>query len=74
MDSLAIGGAAIAALLAVGFLSYRSWTGLGDVEMSLHGWIAITLGTVVTLAVGGGLMFLVFYSSRKNYDDPGENP
>jgi len=28
----------------------------------------LVLGTVVTLLVGGGLMALLFYSSRKNYD------
>ncbi|MBC7767569.1 MAG: hypothetical protein H7124_02150 [Phycisphaerales bacterium] len=37
--------------------------------MSVHGWIALTLGTVLSLAVGGGLMALVFYSARKGYDD-----
>lgn len=37
--------------------------------MSIHGWIALTLGTLFSLAVGGGLMALVFYSARKGYDD-----
>lgn len=37
--------------------------------MSIHGWVALTLGTVLSLAVGGGLMALVFYSARKGYDD-----
>lgn len=37
--------------------------------MSIHGWIALTLGTVLSLAVGGGLMALVFHSARKGYDD-----
>jgi hypothetical protein len=37
--------------------------------MSIHGWIALTLGTLLSLAVGGGLMALVFYSARKGYDD-----
>ena len=37
--------------------------------MSIHGWIALTLGTVLSLAVGGGLMALVFYSANKGYDD-----
>jgi len=38
-------------------------------EMSIHGWIALALGTFVSLAVGGGLMALVFHSARKGYDD-----
>jgi hypothetical protein len=37
--------------------------------MSVHGWIALALGTVLTLALGGGLMALVFHSARKGYDD-----
>ncbi len=69
IDSLLIAGFAIAALAFVGFLSVRSWISLGDVDISTNGWIAIILGVVVTLAVGGGLMALVFYSSNKHYDD-----
>ena len=37
--------------------------------MSIHGWIALSLGTLVSLALGGGLMALVFHSARKGYDD-----
>ncbi len=37
--------------------------------MSVHGWVALTLGTLLSLAVGGGLMALVFHSARKGYDD-----
>jgi hypothetical protein len=37
--------------------------------MSIHGWIALGLGTFLSLAVGGGLMALVFYSARHGYDD-----
>lgn len=37
--------------------------------MSIHGWIALCLGTFLSLAVGGGLMALVFHSARHGYDD-----
>jgi hypothetical protein len=37
--------------------------------MSVHGWIALGLGTFISLALGGGLMALVFHSARKGYDD-----
>ncbi len=40
-----------------------------EAEMSIHGWIALTLGVVVTMAVGVGLMALVFFSARRGYDD-----
>ena len=45
------------------------WWSLGDVDISLHGMIAIILGCLVSLLLGGGLMFLVFYSSRQGHDD-----
>lgn len=37
--------------------------------MSIHGWIALALGTLLSLLVGGGLMALVFHSARHGYDD-----
>ncbi len=53
---------------------YWVWTELGEVEMSRHGWIALTLGTVFTFLVGAGLMALVFYSHRHGYDDRANRP
>jgi hypothetical protein len=38
--------------------------------MPLSGWVAMSLGAIVTISVGVALMSLVFYSSRKGYDDP----
>ena len=32
------------------------------------GWIAMALGIVVTMALGGGLMALMFYSNRHGRD------
>ena len=40
-----------------------------DATMSAHGWIALILGVVLCLLLGGGLMALVFFSSRRGYDD-----
>jgi hypothetical protein len=37
--------------------------------MSVHGWIALSAGTLLSLVVGGGLMALVFHSAHKGYDD-----
>lgn len=53
--------------LAVVFM-VQAWTRF-DAELSVHGWIALTLGVVVSLAVGLGLMALVFFSARRGYDD-----
>jgi hypothetical protein len=41
-----------------------------DVEMSVHGYVAMTLGIVFSLLVGCGLMALVFFSNRRGYDEP----
>ena len=54
--------------------AYWVWQELGDVEMSHHGWIALTLGTVLTFLVGAGLMTLVFISHRRGYDDRANRP
>ena len=60
--TLALGG--ILAVVLFGVLS--NWD---PSYMRVHGWIALGLGTLLSLAVGGGLMALVFYSARKGYDD-----
>jgi len=39
------------------------------VTLGLHGWIAIFLGSVASLAVSGGLFALTFYSARSGHDD-----
>jgi hypothetical protein len=46
-----------------------AWNSI-DVDMPAHGYIAMTLGIVFSLLVGCGLMALVFFSSRRGYDDP----
>jgi hypothetical protein len=64
--------AVVAALIALGAvvaIVASLWAQLGDVEMSASGWIALVLGVVVALALGMGLMALVFISSRRGYDD-----
>jgi membrane protein implicated in regulation of membrane protease activity len=58
---------AILAVAAVGV--YGVWHGIEGPAISTHGTIALGLGVLVTFALGAGLMFLVFYSSRKGYDD-----
>lgn len=58
----------------VGFLVFAVWYGvagwraLGEVEISAFGWFALIAGSLITIAVGAGLMALVFYSSRHDLD------
>ena len=62
--------APIVALLAVAALySWHVWAAMPGVDIGASGWSAIFLGAVFTIALGAGLMFLVFYSSRHGYDD-----
>jgi len=46
----------------------KVWTAMSGVHMSGWGWTFMILGVVVTIALGGGLMALVFYSSRHDMD------
>ena len=58
-------------LLAVTFvIVYLGWTLGRSADVPASGYVAMALGVIVSLAVGFGLMALVFYSSRKGYDEP----
>src|SRR4029079_15028578 len=59
----------LAVLAATLWWAIYAWTSV-DVEMSIHGYIAIILGVVFSLMIGCGLMALMFYSSRHGYDEP----
>jgi len=60
---------AITTVLAVVVVIVEFLNGLGDSEISPAGWLAMGLGIIVTLALGIGLMSLVFFSSRGGYDE-----
>jgi hypothetical protein len=62
---LSLGGILVGACVWSGWV----WMSLGNAEISTHGMIALTLGIVVSVAVGVGLMALVFFSSRRGFDD-----
>jgi hypothetical protein len=58
-----------ALLIGTGLYSWHVWSAMPDAQVSFSGWTALVLGAVFTLAVGGGLMFLIFYSARHGFDD-----
>lgn len=60
-------------VLAVAGGAYLWWS-MADVEIGVHGLIALILGAVFSLILGGGLMALVFYSSRHGHDDRQHRP
>lgn len=65
----AIVGATLA-LAIVAAVSVWNWNIVGDSGIDLNGWIALVLGVLVTMAVGVGLMALIFISNRRGYDEP----
>jgi hypothetical protein len=64
----------IAILVLVGLLGWAiwyamdAWTAMRAVHMSVLGWVFLSAGAIVTFLLGGGLMALVFYSSRHDMD------
>jgi hypothetical protein len=60
--------AVLLALLAAAVVyAVQIWMSV-DTTMSGWGWLFMILGVVVTTALGVGLMALVFYSSRHDFD------
>ena len=69
MFTLVAAGITLAAVIALVVLIAQFWNSIGDSDISLAGWFAISFGVVATLALGIGLMSLVFISSRRGYDE-----
>jgi len=65
----AVVGSLSALLIIAGIIGYLGWTGT-DTDVPVSGYIAMALGVFFSLAVGVGLMALIFYSSRMGYDKP----
>ena len=66
-----VGGAvAVGAVIGVLAVVIDLWRQVGDVRISTGGWVAMTFGVLATLAVGVGLMALVFISNRRGFDEP----
>ena len=57
-------------LVATGVVIYLGWTLGNGTDVSTSSYVAMVLGVVISLAVGFGFMVLLFYSSRKGYDEP----
>ncbi len=55
-------------LFAIVFMAVGWNAPEGGEQMSTGGWIAMILGVITTLALGIGLMTLMFYSNRSGRD------
>ena len=60
--------ALVALLAAAVCYCIFAWQQVPSVGIPPIGWLFLVLGVVFTTAVGGGLMALLFYSSRKGKD------
>lgn len=60
-------GTLVALLLASGWYSLGVWNAI-EADMSGMGWGMLIAGVVVSLVLGAGLMALLFYSSKHDYD------
>jgi hypothetical protein len=54
--------------LAIGAAGYIWWE-LREVELGVHGTLALIIGVLVSAGLGVGLMYLLFYSARHGHDD-----
>jgi hypothetical protein len=72
MGKILLIGALLAFLAVTIWFAVAGWNLHGDVPISGHGYAAMTIGIVLSVLVGVGLMTLVFYSSRKGYDEPAQ--
>ena len=57
-------------LIATGVIIYFGWKLGNGTDVPTSGYAAMAFGVIISLAVGFGLMALLFYSSRKGYDEP----
>ena len=56
-------------LVGAAVIGYLGWTST-DTSVPISGYVAMAFGVIFSLAVGVGLMALLFYSSRAGYDEP----
>ena len=68
-------GTLVTVLFLVGLLAASvvvalwAWQALGEVDIGLHGLAALIITAVGALVVGGALIGLMIYSSRRGYDE-----
>jgi hypothetical protein len=65
-----LGVLALLAMLAASlWFAFGLWTAVDAPDMPTGLYVAMGLGVLFSIIVGSGLMALVFYSSRRGYDD-----
>ena len=57
-------------LISAVVIAVLGWQSASGTDVPPIGYVAMASGVVFSVIVGGGLMALVFYSSRNGYDEP----
>jgi len=69
MNRWLVGGAVLVLSVLALWAADVAWSQV-QVDLPPWAWLTMGLGTVMCFLVGGGLMALIFYSSRQGYDEP----
>jgi hypothetical protein len=65
-----LGVLALLAMLGASlYYAYGLWFAVDAPDMPVGLYVAMVLGVLFSVVVGAGLMALVFYSSRRGYDE-----
>lgn len=68
-STLTLVAAFLIVLIAVALASFYVWQEMGVIALGFHGWLAVSLGSLGSIILGAGLMWLTFYSHRAGYDE-----
>lgn len=69
LAAIAVLATLIAFLAWAVWIMITVWTSI-DADLGVTGWVALSLGVFLSCVVGFGLMGLLFFSSRRGYDEP----
>ncbi len=69
MRTAAIAIVSLGLLGATAAVALWMWQEVGDAAISTQGLIALGLGAGLSFLLGAGLMALMFFSSRRGYDE-----
>ena len=64
-------GYVVAAALAIAAMgvAWQAWQSMADVAIGTAGMLAMIFGALATIALGAGLMALLFISNRRGFDE-----
>jgi hypothetical protein len=69
MKRIAVIVGAIVVVAIIAALIIPLWVVTAGIELSGFALVMVVMMVIGCFAVGGGLMFLIFYSARHGYDD-----